>query len=151
MSDAPGLKKDNGRRTAAAEDAARNRIVKQTIGQNRRVRRNNLRIDRLQRRAEKRAEEQAADAVAKTRAALARQCAVITKPGDDPYRGEYDCSDCCSMSHCETHHKTEGTYPFDGAPVYGGVPDASLDRGASTDVVLAESVLKAMFPDRRID
>lgn len=59
MSDADarptGLKKDNGRRTVAAETAAHNRVVQQTIGQNRRTRRNNLRIDRQRRRAEQRA------------------------------------------------------------------------------------------------
>ena len=27
------------------------------------------------------------------------------------YRGDPNCSDCCTMSHCETHHKTEGEYP----------------------------------------
>ncbi len=30
-----------------------------------------------------------------------------------PYRGEKDCGDCLTMSHCETHHKVEGTYPFE--------------------------------------
>lgn len=30
------------------------------------------------------------------------------------YRGgEKDCGDCMTMTHCETHHKDEGTYPFD--------------------------------------
>lgn len=27
------------------------------------------------------------------------------------YRGEPDCGDCVTMTHCETHHKDEGTYP----------------------------------------
>lgn len=67
-------------------------------------------------------------------AELRARCAVVTKPGDPGgYRGEYDCGDCCSMTHCETHGKDEGTYPFDEAPVYGGA-DASLDRGPATDI-----------------
>ncbi len=28
-------------------------------------------------------------------------------------RGSPDCSDCLSMSHCETHQKEDGTYPGD--------------------------------------
>lgn len=71
-------------------------------------------------------------------AELRAKCAVITRPGDPGgYRGEYDCGDCCSMTHCETHGKDEGTYPFDEAPVYGG-PDRSLDRGPSTAINAAE-------------
>lgn len=70
-----------------------------------------------------------------------RRAAIITKPGDPGgYRGEYDCGDCCSMSHCETHHKDEGTYPFDSN-------DASLERGASTEIVCASDVLKLLYPD----
>lgn len=38
---------------------------------------------------------------------------IRTRPGDDPYRGEPSCGDCCSMTHCETHGKDVGTYPFD--------------------------------------
>lgn len=30
-----------------------------------------------------------------------------------PYRGNPGCSDCMTMSHCETHEKAEGVYPFD--------------------------------------
>jgi hypothetical protein len=26
-------------------------------------------------------------------------------------KGDPDCGDCCTMSHCETHHKEEGQYP----------------------------------------
>lgn len=28
-----------------------------------------------------------------------------------PYRGDPNCSDCLTMTHCETHHKVEGLYP----------------------------------------
>lgn len=28
-----------------------------------------------------------------------------------PYGGEPGCSDCETMTHCETHHKVEGLYP----------------------------------------
>ncbi len=40
--------------------------------------------------------------VAQTRAA----------PGWKPH-GHRGCSDCETMSHCETHHKEDGTYPDD--------------------------------------
>lgn len=33
-------------------------------------------------------------------------------PGWRPY-GEPGCSDCETMTHCETHHKSEGVYPSD--------------------------------------
>jgi len=31
--------------------------------------------------------------------------------GEDFCASEWKCSDCCCMSHRETHHKTEGIYP----------------------------------------
>lgn len=81
--------------------------------------------------------------MARSRARFHAERRVVTKPGDDPYRGEYDCSDCCSMTHCETHHKTEGTCPFD-------CDDASLDRSTSTEIVNSTDVLKAPYPDGRM-
>jgi hypothetical protein len=42
-----------------------------------------------------------------------RLVAVLRKAGWKPYRGEMDCGDCMTMSHCETHHKDACTYPFD--------------------------------------
>lgn len=36
--------------------------------------------------------------------------------------GSPDCSDCMTMTHCETHHKVEGLYPLtppDQAPASG--------------------------------
>ncbi len=79
-------------------------------------------------------------------------CVVHTQPGDDPYRGEYDCGDCCSMSHCETHLKDVGTYPFDerDSPAYGGAFDGSLDRWPRVQY-LADTVLgRVPFLPRRV-
>jgi hypothetical protein len=38
--------------------------------------------------------------------------AVRAQPGWRPY-GNPRCSDCATMTHCETHHKSEGVYPED--------------------------------------
>ncbi len=168
-----------GRRATAIEAEARAVYVKKTIGQCRKTRRNNLRIERARANAAKRAmvstrgvvtvpltnygvsiydglddvademryvttigsegyvRDATPDEVLRhranenTAADLARALhderhMVLTKPGDPGgYRGEYDCGDCCSMTHCETHHKDEGTYPFD-------LDDGSLDRRVRT-------------------
>ncbi len=45
-------------------------------------------------------------------------CAGCSKPGIhdafrvEGYLGDPNCSDCLSMTHCETHHKVEGLYPM---------------------------------------
>ncbi len=39
-------------------------------------------------------------------------CQAFVVPG---YLGDPSCTDCLSMTHCETHHKVEGLYPFKGA------------------------------------
>ena len=39
-----------------------------------------------------------------------RKAETRAAPGWKP-KGEPNCSDCCCMSHCETHHKIEGEYP----------------------------------------
>lgn len=165
------------------------RVVKQTIGQNRHTRRNNLRVGRLEAKvrvkavqrgvakhlfptvddlnivseagtvrrattAEQAKQHAAEDRAAKLRAKiLEREVAVVTTPGQPGYRGEYDCSDCCSMSHCETHHKDEGTYPFDeiaAASTDANLRMDNLDRPQSQAVTLATDVLKEYFPDRRV-
>lgn len=47
------------------------------------------------------------------------KCAGCDKAGPwDAYRvddnlGDPNCSDCMTMTHCETHHKVEGLYPLD--------------------------------------
>ena len=42
-------------------------------------------------------------------AEIARLRGVLILRG--PYHGHPECSDCCAMSHCESHMKDEGTYP----------------------------------------
>lgn len=77
---------------------------------------------------QRKAEDKAAEL---RRKILEREVAVVTKRGEPGYRGEYSCSDCCSMSHCEKHHKEEGTYPFEEAE-----PDGSLERAKTSPLRL---------------
>lgn len=51
------------------------------------------------------------DALTRPIAAVVRQARLGREDGK-PYHGELDCSDCMTMSHCETHYKDEGTYPI---------------------------------------
>lgn len=44
---------------------------------------------------------------------MADQAQYLAEQALKPYRGETNCTDCMTASHCETHHKEEGTYPFD--------------------------------------
>ncbi len=143
-----------GRRALAIELAAHTRTVVAGTVQNRHVRRNNLRValNEQRKREANRAINGAfalsvtakteAQALAKARAFVRRDTAIVTKPGDPGgYFGEYDCSDCCSMSHCETHHKDEGTYPF-------VVTDASLDVRARANAQDVENA--AAWEARRL-